>query len=202
MSGNLSDYPFEFIVSAPSGTGKTTLFRSLKKEVRLEKVVSLTTRPKRLGEVEGVDYSFVTEEYFKNKIQEGFFLEWADVYGHLYGTPNSFEYKDIDFLVYEVDVKGFFSIRQHKPNITSIFIIPPSLESLKSRLLMRQPLMPKEELKKRLSSAAEEIQHASHYDYVVCNENLSEALESLMLIFKCERIKTASNANLIHKLSH
>lgn len=202
MSKDFDNGPFEFIISAPSGTGKTTLFKALKAELRLEKVVSLTTRSKRLGEADGIDYSFVTDEQFKLKIQQDFFLEWADVYGHFYGTPKSAQHDNIDFLVYEVDVKGFFSIRKHKPNITSIFIVPPSIDSLKARLLTRQPLMPKEELNKRLSSAAEEIQHASHYDYVVCNENLSEALESLMLIFKCERIRTASNANLIHKLSH
>lgn len=193
---------FQFIISAPSGTGKTTLFRALKEDVRLGKVVSYTTREKRDGELHGKDYYFIGEKEFRDKIQKDFFLEWADVYGNLYGTPRDIHYDDVDFLVYEVDVKGFLSIKKHKPEITSIFLVPPSIESLKSRLLTRQPMMPSHELSRRLSSALEEIQHASSYDYVVCNENLSEALESLMLIFKCERIRAANSAKLIHKLSH
>ena len=178
-----SGHRCEFIISAPSGAGKTTLFHQLKQMVSLEKVVSYTTRTRRQGENPGQDYHFVTIEQFREKIKEDFFLEWADVYGNYYGTPQSSSGTKAQNLIYEVDVKGFISLRKYKSDITSIFIAPPSVNVLRERLLKRQPAMPEHELSRRLSCAQEEIQHASSYDYVICNSELSKALENLKLIF-------------------
>lgn len=191
----------EFIISAPSGTGKTTLFRELEQHASLEKVVSYTTRKRRDCEEAGVDYHFITEEEFQEKIKQEFFLEWAKVYGNFYGTARQLPDSDAENRIYEVDVKGFLSLKKHKSDLTSIFIAPPSVATLRERLLKRQPSMAQEELEKRLSSAREEIQHASSYDYIVCNEDLSEAVENLLLIFKCEKIKASNKASLIRKLT-
>lgn len=202
MSSQQVKNSFELIVSAPSGAGKTTLLKKLQEHMSLKKVVSYTTRDKRDSETDGLDYHFVNRLDFMDKVQNNFFLEWADVYGNLYGTPKQLDDESVDFIIYEVDVKGFFSLQKHKPDVTSIFILPPSLSSLKERLLTRQPDMPEPELNRRLSSALEEIQYSSHYNYTVCNDNLSEALESLMLIFKCEKIRTVNNKEFIQKFSH
>ena len=196
----MSNY-HEFIISAPSGTGKTTLFKKVREQASLEKVVSYTTRAQRECEQAGVDYHFISEEDFQEKIKQEFFLEWAKVYGNYYGTPRHLPKSDCQNKVYEVDVKGFLSLKKHKSDLTSIFIVPPSVAVLKERLLKRQPKMSVDELERRLSSAREEIQHASSYDYIICNEDLSEAVENLMLIFKCEKIKSSNKASLIRKLT-
>jgi len=181
---------FVYILSAPSGTGKTTVGNLLLKEVPfLERVITATTRGPREGEIHGRDYYFLKEEDFKRKIEEGFFLEWAKVYNYYYGTPKS-EVERIlsqgkDALLI-IDVQGAFQVKKLLPNAVGIFLLPPSLEELKNRLLKRG----EKELNQRLEWAKKELPCAKFFDYVVVNDRLEEAVEEIKSIMVANRRKT------------
>jgi guanylate kinase len=182
---------YVYILSAPSGTGKTTIGNLLLKQLPfLERVITATTRQPREGEKHGVDYYFLQEEEFKRKIEEGFFLEWAKVYRYFYGTPKS-EVKRItdqgkDALLI-IDVQGALQVKKILPNAVSIFLLPPSLEELKSRLLNRG----EKELELRLEWAKGEIPCAKHFDYVVVNDILQKAVEEIKSIMIANRRKVS-----------
>jgi len=182
---------FVYILSAPSGTGKTTIGNILLKEIPfLERVITATTRKPREGETHGVDYYFLSEEDFKRKIEEGFFLEWAKVYKYYYGSPKS-EVERItsqgkDALLI-IDVQGAFRIKKLLPNAVSIFLLPPSFEELKRRLSQRG----EKELEERLNWALKEIPCAKHFDYVVVNDRLEQAVEEIKSIMIANRRKAA-----------
>ena len=174
-----------FIISAPSGSGKTTLIDLLLKEnPSLSFSISHTTRPKRDGERDGVEYFFIDEKTFEQMIREDRFLEWAEVHGHFYGTSREMlvqaksEKRDV---VLDIDVQGAAQVRQKIPEAISIFILPPSYETLKARLLSRQ----KDKLEvmlKRLENARKEIRRYSEFDYIIINDDLETALKSLSSI--------------------
>lgn len=186
-----------FVISAPSGAGKTTLFHELKKHLDIQKVISYTSRLPREGEKSGVDYYFISKEEFEEKAKKGFFVEWAEVFGHYYGTPVTPEAVTSPYLIYEVDVQGFYALKQHFGSITSIFILPPGLSALKERLKKRQPKMTHEELHLRVQGAQKEIASAKDYDFIVKNEDLEKATEDLMFIFKCERMRSINQKSYI-----
>lgn len=176
MSGNL------FIVSAPSGAGKTSLVTALlnlNKQIRLS--VSYTTRPPRPGETDGVDYHFVTREAFLQMANHGDFLESAEVYGNLYGTSQSWISQEIgkghDILL-EIDWQGAAQVRAKFPDCIGIFILPPSLEALETRLKGRKQDS-SEVIARRLQAAREDISHVAEFDYVIINDKLDEALLQL-----------------------
>lgn len=173
-----------FIVSAPSGTGKTTILKRIVKEIpNLYFSVSVTTRKPREGEVHGVDYYFVSFEEVLEMFKNKELLEWAMVHGNFYGTPVWEVENKINSgknVIVDVDVKGFMKIKRRYPEAISVFIVPPSIEELKSRLLKRAGKeVFDEELRKRFEKATYEISFKDLYDYVIVNDQIDKACESL-----------------------
>lgn len=179
-----------FVVSAPSGTGKTTLIRELLKEAEgLTFSVSYTTRKPRTGEVEGRDYHFVSREEFLQMAAEGRFLEWAEVHGDLYGTPmESLDPPEGTDMILDVDPQGAKKIKELKGDAVSIFIVPPSLEELERRLRQRGRDS-EEAIRKRLQDAREELAQIPLYDYIVVNDRFEKALRNLCSIVFAERCR-------------
>jgi guanylate kinase len=201
MSGNL------FIVSAPSGAGKTSLVNGLlTQNKQIDLSVSYTTRDPRPGEVDGVDYRFVTREQFMQKAQHGDFLESAEVYGNLYGTSQSWisqeNGKGRDILL-EIDWQGAAQVRSKFPDSISIFILPPSLETLEARLKGRKQDS-EEIIAKRLQAAREDISHVAEFDYVIINDKLDVALQQLNAVVVAATLRRnrqlTRQANLINQL--
>lgn len=181
-----------YIIAAPSGAGKTTLVHSLLQTVKnIELSISYTTRPPRPGDVNGVDYFFVDESEFQNMIQANQFLEYAEVYGFHYGTAREQVLgqlrKGKDVLL-EIDWQGAAQIRKNFHNAVSIFILPPSLVTLKERLYNRKQDQ-ETVIQERLSKAQEEISHCSAFDYLIVNDQFQEALQSLIAIVKVQRLR-------------
>ncbi len=176
MSGNL------FIVSAPSGAGKTSLVSVLLASNReIDVSVSYTTRPPRPGEVEGKHYHFINRDVFLAMAQHGDFLESAEVYGNLYGTSQSWieaETASGRDILLEIDWQGAMQVRRKFPDCISIFILPPSLHALEVRLLGRRQDSA-EVIAQRLRAAQEDIAHVAEFDYVIINDNLDAALRQL-----------------------
>jgi guanylate kinase len=180
-----------FVISAPSGTGKTTLIKELLKRIPgLSFSVSYTTRPPREGEIEGVDYKFVTESEFFKMVQEGKFAEWAQVHGAFYGTPkeNLFPEPGTDVIL-DVDPQGAKKIKEIIPTAVLIFIIPPSLKEMEKRLRERGKDS-EEAIQRRLANAQMELDKVKMYEYTVLNDDVEKALECLKAIILAERCKT------------
>ena len=182
---------FVYILSAPSGTGKTTVGELLLKEIPyLERVITATTRKPREGEKDGVDYYFLSEEEFLKRIEKDYFLEWAKVYKYYYGTPKEeverITSKGKDALLI-IDVQGAFQVKKKLPNAIAIFLLPPSFEELKRRLLKRG----EKEIELRLEWAKSEIPCAKFFDYVVVNDVLERAVEEIKSITVANRRKAA-----------
>ncbi len=180
-----------FIISAPSGAGKTSLVRALiQSDFHLSLSVSHTTRPPRLGEVNGRDYHFVNKDVFQEMLVNGEFLESAEVYGNLYGTSQKWINEAIaagqDILL-EIDCQGARQVRQIFPQSAGIFILPPSIDALATRLKTRAQ-DDSEVIQKRLAAAREEVSHIGEFDYVIINSKLEEALNDLICIIKAERL--------------
>ena len=180
-----------FVVSAPSGAGKTTLCREAMK--RLDGVafsISYTTRPARPGERDGVDYRFVGEETFLEMVEKGEMAEWARVYNHLYGTPFSTLSQAIEKgqdLFLDIDIQGASQIKAKFPcNTVAIYVFPPSLKVLKERLTQRKANSA-HDIKKRWEKAEEEIAMYPFFHYFIVNDKLEEATEDLIHIVKAER---------------
>ncbi|GBE04296.1 guanylate kinase [bacterium BMS3Abin09] len=193
-----------FVISAPSGTGKTTICRKLlKKHDTLKLSVSYTTRPPRKGEKSGIDYTFVTKEKFKKMIDRGEFAEWAMVYGNFYGTAvkrlkqlNKAGYD----IILDIDTRGAMQLKNTYDNAVYVFILPPSMQTLKDRLISRKTETA-DIVKKRLESAREEISFYGKYDYIIINDILKyscQELESIILATKTRIANT--DQKLINKL--
>ncbi len=182
-----------FVVSAPSGCGKTTLCNKLLKETpRLLRSVSFTTRRPRKGERDGVDYHFVSFEKFNALLKRGKFVEHAGVFGNFYGTPieplRRALRKNKDILL-SIDVKGAAQIKKlFGAQSVSIFILPPSLAALRKRLMKRRAES-KEQISKRLAIAKKELSCLPRYDYAVINRKLKDALFQLKAIIMAEQLK-------------
>ena len=197
MSNNVSN--LVFILSGPSGAGKSTLIHhAMELDPRLAFSVSHTTRPPRPGEVDGRDYYFVSRETFQKLIAENAFLEWAEVYGEFYGTSKS----EIERLgrmgkdaVLDIDVQGArqVMVKLERERWVSIFILPPSLETLKQRLFSRGKDSP-EQIEHRLRVAQGEIAQAGNYDYQIINGDLGRAIQQLTGIIRSERGKRRINS--------
>ncbi len=183
-----------FIVSAPSGTGKTTLVRRL--IARVAGVVmsrSYTSRPPRAGESAGVDYNFVERALFERMIDDGAFLEWADVFGHLYGTAAAdtercrAEGRDV---VLVIDVQGARQVRERGDRVVGVFVLPPSFAVLEARLRARSAGDVDEvHLRRRLETARREVDASPEYDYVVVNDDLDACVDRVRSIVVAERAK-------------
>ena len=171
------------VVSAPSGSGKTTIAKKILEKFPFMKFsVSATTRPKRNGEVDGKDYFFLSREEFEKKIQNGELLEWEEIYGNYYGTLKSVvesALKNGDILVFDVDVNGAISIKEKFPeDSVLIFIKPPNMETLKERL-KRRKTESEEQIKRRLERVPMELEKAKYFDYIFINDNLESTVKSV-----------------------
>jgi len=195
--------PILFIVSSPSGAGKTTLCRGLIDTTeRLGFSVSHTTRPPRAGETDGSDYHFVSPEAFDRMIAGGEFLEWARVHGNHYGTARSevasASASGVDLLC-DVDYQGARQIKERYPDAVGIFILPPSVEELRRRLEQRGTDSP-EQRKIRFQNARVELEQFGSFDYLVTNDDLQTALDNLRSIVKAERCRRVRQPALAERL--
>ncbi len=172
-----------FVLSAPSGAGKTTLVKTIKQNFRyLKESISCTTRAPRKGEVDGTDYFFLTKEEFNQRKNSGMFAEWAEVHGNFYGTPLKYLKEQIEsrsYIICDIDYQGALKIRERFPEESVlIFVLPPSMEELESRL--RKRATDNEDIvKKRLQNAREEVKYYKYYDYIVVNNCVEQAVELL-----------------------
>lgn len=183
-----------FVISAPSGAGKTTLCQKLREIVPDVKFsVSYTTRKPRVGEVDGVHYIFVDEDEFRAMIAEGEFVEWAQVHGNFYGTSKrrmeDMINEGFDVML-DIDVQGGRQIKEHFPDSILIFVLPPSMDELKKRLIGRMSDA-EDMIKKRLKNAIDEIREYKNYDYVIINDVLDDALEDMVAIIIAERVRAS-----------
>jgi guanylate kinase len=189
-----------FVLSSPSGAGKSTIARMLlQSDDGISMSVSATTRPRRPGEVDGRDYHFVSAERFETMVLEGAFLEWAHVFGHRYGTLKSEVVKAIEGgrdVLLDIDWQGTQQLKQVDPDIVRVFILPPSLRELERRLT-RRGTDSAEVIRKRMDRAAAEISHWAEYDYVLINNDAEKCRDLVHAILKAERLK-ASRRVFLH----
>lgn len=190
-----------FILSSPSGTGKTTIARMLLDEVDgIGMSVSVTTRPMRPGEVDGKDYHFVDGETFNRMADEGEFLEWASVFGHCYGTPKAqikAGLKDGRDFLFDIDWQGTQQLYQRmETDVVRVFLLPPSIAELEHRLRSRATDS-EEVIRGRMERARAEISHWDGYDYVVVNNDIGECYAKVRTILEAERMKRARQTGLV-----
>lgn len=197
MQGNL------FIVSAPSGAGKTSLVRALLEATPdLELSVSHTTRAPRPGEEDGVHYHFVDEQAFHALIDQSDFLEYARVFDHFYGTSRRFVESRLDHgkdVLLEIDWQGALQVRSKVPGSAGIFILPPSREALESRLRDRGQDS-EEVIARRMEAAVSEISHYGEFDYLVINDAFDRAVADLQTIINAHRLRQPRQADRHHRL--
>ncbi len=181
-----------FVISAPSGSGKTTLVRRLLGSLDdIGFSVSLTTRPVRGSERDGVDYHFVTEDVFRRKVEQGEFLEWAEVHGNLYGTSrvetDIVRASGRDILL-DVDVQGTAQVREAVPDAVTLFVLPPSFQVLEERLRGRRQDTP-EVIDGRLAEARREVHHYKNFHYVLINESVEQTSELFKAVVLAQRAR-------------
>ena len=189
-----------FVLSSPSGAGKTSIARYiLDKDKNIKLSVSLTTRKKRKNEKAGIDYYFISKDAFETKIKNNFFLEWATVFGNYYGTSREKVKKTLEEgndVLFDIDWQGTQQLSDNKDfDLVTIFILPPSKTVLEKRLNNRAQDS-KIEVIKRMSQASDEISHYMEYNYIVINNNLEDASNQVLSILKAERLKRKRLINL------
>ena len=193
------------VISAPSGTGKGAILADFNAKYFDDKLIysiSATTRSPRPGEEHGVNYYYISKDEFKTKISQGGFLEYAEFCDNFYGTPkdavmNALE-NGIDVIL-EIETVGAKKVKINYPEAVMVFILPPSTEELKSRLVGRGTEN-EDSINKRLSAAKSELKLASEYDYVIVNDVIEDASYKLNLIIKSQRLKTTNNKNTINEV--
>ena len=197
-----------FVISAPSGTGKTSLIHKVLEEKLASKTklgVSCTTRERRENEEEGVAYFFLDEEAFNKKLDEGNFLEHAKVFGNLYGTPKDWVISTISQgfdVILELDVQGAIQVKNAYPDAKTIFIIPPSYKDLEERLVNRDQDS-QETIEKRLSEAKQEVLSGKDFDHLITNDNFNLAFVDLKSVMYSNTDINAERQALTKKcLSH
>jgi guanylate kinase len=188
-----------FVLSSPSGAGKSTVARMLlARDQGIALSVSATTRPQREGEVDGRDYHFATDQQFDAKVADGEFLEWAHVFGHRYGTLTTEVVKSIESgcdVLLDIDWQGTQQLKQVDPDIVRVFILPPSMAELERRLRARGTDSD-EVIASRMARAASEISHWAEYDYVLINEDADECAFRVHTILEAERMKASRRTGL------
>jgi guanylate kinase len=188
-----------FVLSSPSGAGKTTIARMLlAKDDGIALSVSATTRPMREGEIDGRDYHFVTDAEFDRMVESGAFLEWAHVFGRRYGTLVSEVTQSIENgcdVLLDIDWQGTQQLKQVDPDIVRVFILPPSMKELERRLRARGTDSD-EVIASRMERAAGEISHWAEYDYVLINEEADACLAKVQAILDAERLKATRRIGL------
>lgn len=194
------------VLSGPSGTGKGTICKSfLDKNKSVKLSISCTTRTPREGEVDGVNYFFTEKEKFEDMISKDEFLEYANVYGNYYGTPKAYVEDMLNKghdVILEIDTQGALNVKEKFSDGVYIFIMPPSLEELESRIVGRGSET-EETLKKRLGAAASEIKLAEKYNYAVINDTIDEAvkkIESIIIAEKCKIDRAKNNIQVFKEV--
>lgn len=186
-----------FLITAPSGAGKSSLVNALlEDDAAMQLSVSCTTRAPRDGELDGRDYYFVSPEQFKAMRDSDELLEWAQVHDNFYGTPRAPLAKALELgrdVLLEIDWQGAQQVRRMLPGVTGIFILPPSLDALESRLRARGKDS-EAVISKRLAAASDEISHAHEFEYVIINQEFSVALQQLEQIVSSARLRYARQA--------
>ena len=192
-----------FIISAPSGAGKTSLVKALvEKDGNLRASVSHTTRSPRPGEKEGSNYHFVKKSFFDKMVNQGEFLESAQVFDHFYGTSKLWVQSQLKAgtdVVLEIDWQGANQIKERMPLACAIFILPPSKNALRERLMNRGQDNP-EVIQRRMDQAANEMSHFESSDYLVLNSNFEEALNELEVIVKAQRMRTINRSKSLENI--
>jgi guanylate kinase len=189
-----------FVLSSPSGAGKTTLSRMLIAETpALQMSVSATTRPKRPGEVNGKDYLFVDHTRFETMVANGELLEWATVFDNRYGTPRAPVEAALSSgqdVLFDIDWQGTQQLRDRSPkDVVSVFILPPSVSALEQRLHTRAQDS-EEVIRGRMRKAGDEMSHFDAYDYIVVNDNIGIAFEAVKSILRAEQLKRERQVGL------
>ncbi len=189
-----------FVLSSPSGAGKTSLSRALLDgDEQLVLSISATTRPMRPGEENGRDYFFLSERDFLDKVSGGEFLEYAKVFGNHYGTPASFVEDQLASgrdVIFDIDWQGTQKLREKRPaDLVSVFILPPSMAELERRLRSRAQDA-EETVLRRMTKASGEISHWAEYDYVIINNDFDQSLDLLRCILYAERCKRSRQPGL------
>lgn len=186
-----------FIISGPSAVGKGTIVRQLlESSDRVSLSVSATTRKPREGEEEGIHYYFLKDEEFQEKVEQNGFLEHAEVHGHCYGTPKAPVLEQLEQgrdVILEIDVQGAMQVKESFASGTYIFILPPSLEELRNRILNRGTESP-EDVELRMGKAMAEMAYLDRYDYYVVNDDLASAVETVQSIMKAQHQKIDDQA--------
>ncbi len=192
------------VISGPSGVGKGTVRKALfdRADHRLEYSVSMTTRKPREGEVDGVDYYYVSKEQFQENIENGNMLEWAEFVDNYYGTPinkvNEQLYNGRE-VVLEIEIEGAMQVKKAFPDAVFIFIVPPSIEALESRIRGRATEA-EEIIQERLSKASREFGLAHKYDYIVVNDSVENAADKIIAIIRAEHAKTERSIHMYHEI--
>ena len=181
------------ILSSPSGAGKSTLTENLvRQDASIKLSISVTTRPKRTSEIDGVHYRFITAEEFQEMRERGDLLEWAEVHGNFYGTPRKPVEQALvrgEDMMFDIDWQGTLQICERmRSDVVSVFVLPPSMQELKARLERRAEDTP-EVIERRLRNAREEIAQWNSYDYVLINDDLQRTFEELKAIVGAERLR-------------
>jgi len=194
MTDEISRKGILYVISAPSGAGKTTICKMIKShEPELRQSISFTTRPMRSGEKEGVDYHFVTGETFDRMVAEGDFAEWAEVHGNCYGTSlatlEEARLAGADILL-DIDFQGAEQLRASDVDGVFVFILPPSMNELRKRLEGRNTDT-SDVIEQRMTNAYEEIAHATRFDYLVVNDVFDKAVEEVRAIMLAESVRTS-----------
>jgi guanylate kinase len=193
-----------FVISAPSGTGKTSLINATLEDENAKKTklgISCTTREKRAEEKDQLSYFFISKEEFEDKIKNDDFLEYAEVFGNFYGTPREWVLNSLsnkENVILELDIQGALQVKEAFPDTRTIFIIPPSYDDLSSRLSKRaQDSL--EEIKKRLKEAKKEVEIGKKFDQIIVNDNFSLALEDLKKFIFTEEGLTEERGRVVDK---
>ncbi|HPF53504.1 MAG TPA: guanylate kinase [Clostridia bacterium] len=192
------------VVSGPAGVGKGTINGlMLERHSDIRMSVSVTTRKPRPGEIEGVHYFYRSEEEFLDMAKRGKFLEYMHVFGsHYYGTPRSFVESELSCgrsVMLEIDVQGALKVKSSFPDALLVFIAPPSMSQLKSRLIGRGTETP-EQIERRSATAFEELRHISSFDYVIVNDVIDAAVSRFEAILRAERCRVSRNSDFIESI--
>jgi guanylate kinase len=190
---------FLLVLSGPSGSGKGTVSKALlEKRDDIVYSVSATTRKPRDGEINGENYYFMTEEEFNNKVEAGGFLEHAFVHANYYGTPKDFVFKQIEkgeIVFLEIDVQGALQIKKNYKEAVFIFLLPPTMDELKSRIIKRGTET-EEDINRRFSNAFKELDFVGEYDFFVVNDKVENAVADIEAIIHSEKLRVKRHNNI------